>query len=141
MAAATAVGLHSFQAKTIVFIALLIFRIINSQLVQTFFQPDEYFQALEPAWQIAFGPDSGAWITWVRSHNLTSRQEQHTIEQIFRNGEKAFAPRCTPIYLQPHTKPSPRSANWSKQMSNSAPPLSLQHQDCCKLSGQREWIY
>ncbi|KAF2209071.1 glycosyltransferase family 22 protein [Cercospora zeae-maydis SCOH1-5] len=64
MAVSSTVGLHSFQAKTIIFVALLIFRIINSQLVQTFFQPDEYFQALEPAWRIAFGPDSGAWITW-----------------------------------------------------------------------------
>jgi hypothetical protein len=33
--------------------------------VKTFFQPDEYFQSLEPAWQIAFGEDQGAWITWV----------------------------------------------------------------------------
>lgn len=41
------------------------FRLINALLVATFFQPDEYFQALDPAWQIAFGSDSGAWITWV----------------------------------------------------------------------------
>lgn len=45
---------------------LLLFRCINAGLVWTFFQPDEYFQSLEPAWQMAFGPDSGAWITWVR---------------------------------------------------------------------------
>ena len=44
---------------------MLAFRFINALLVQTFFQPDEYFQSLEPAWQIAFGADSGAWITWV----------------------------------------------------------------------------
>jgi hypothetical protein len=45
---------------------LVVFRIINALCVSTFFQPDEYFQALEPAWQIAFGRQSGAWITWVR---------------------------------------------------------------------------
>jgi phosphatidylinositol glycan class B len=44
---------------------LLLFRFINALCVRTFFQPDEYFQALEPAWSIAFGGDSGAWLTWV----------------------------------------------------------------------------
>lgn len=48
-----------------VFLALFAFRLINAYFVQTFFQPDEYFQSLEPAWDIAFGPDSGAWLTWV----------------------------------------------------------------------------
>jgi GPI mannosyltransferase 3 len=41
------------------------FRLINTFLIRTFFQPDEYFQSLEPAWQRAFGPDSGAFTTWV----------------------------------------------------------------------------
>lgn len=46
---------------------LLVLRLINATLVWTFFQPDEFFQSLEPAWAAAFGPDSGAYITWVRS--------------------------------------------------------------------------
>lgn len=46
---------------------LIAFRILNALSIRTFFQPDEYFQSLEPAWQIAFGADSGAWITWVRA--------------------------------------------------------------------------
>jgi hypothetical protein len=46
--------------------AILAVRLINAFWVVTFFQPDEFFQALEPAWQLAFGPGSGAWITWVR---------------------------------------------------------------------------
>ena len=41
-------------------------RLFNAVTVGTFFQPDEYFQALEPAWQLAFGEKSGAWMTWVR---------------------------------------------------------------------------
>lgn len=49
----------------LVFSALLAFRIVNALTIKTFFQPDEYFQALEPAWKIAFGGESGAWITWV----------------------------------------------------------------------------
>ncbi|KAK4106753.1 glycosyltransferase family 22 protein [Parathielavia hyrcaniae] len=51
---------------------LLVFRFINALCVRTFFQPDEYFQALEPAWSIAFGPDSGAWLTWEWQHQLRS---------------------------------------------------------------------
>ena len=48
-----------------VFLFLLAFRVLNALCVRTFFQPDEYFQALEPAWRMAFGEESGAWITWV----------------------------------------------------------------------------
>ena len=44
---------------------LLALRITNALSIKTFFQPDEYFQSLDPAWQIAFGAESGAWITWV----------------------------------------------------------------------------
>jgi phosphatidylinositol glycan class B len=47
------------------FLAILVFRLANALSLRTFFQPDEYFQALEPAWRLAFGPDAGAWITWV----------------------------------------------------------------------------
>ncbi len=43
-----------------VFAFLLTLRVANALSVQTFFQPDEYFQSLEPASQIAFGSDSGA---------------------------------------------------------------------------------
>lgn len=50
--------------------ALLVFRFINALCVRTFFQPDEYFQALEPAWSIAFGRESGAWLTWVNKYSL-----------------------------------------------------------------------
>ena len=49
----------------IIFVSLLAFRIFNALAIRTFFQPDEYYQALEPAWKLAAGPDSGAWITWV----------------------------------------------------------------------------
>lgn len=48
-----------------VFLVLVAFRIFNALTLRTFFQPDEYYQSLEPAWQLAFGPDSGAWLTWV----------------------------------------------------------------------------
>ena len=45
--------------------SIFIIRLINAWWIATFFQPDEYFQALEPAWNLAFGDRSGAWLTWV----------------------------------------------------------------------------
>jgi phosphatidylinositol glycan class B len=48
-----------------VFLLLLAYRILNALTIKTFFQPDEYYQSLEPAWRLAFGAESGAWITWV----------------------------------------------------------------------------
>ncbi|KIV95296.1 hypothetical protein PV10_02968 [Exophiala mesophila] len=55
-----------------VFAFLIALRLVNSLTIQTFFQPDEYFQALEPAWQLAFGNDAGAWITWEWKEHLRS---------------------------------------------------------------------
>ncbi|KAK3357218.1 glycosyltransferase family 22 protein [Lasiosphaeria hispida] len=59
------------QAKDILSV-LLVLRFVNAISVRTFFQPDEYYQALEPAWSIAFGTDSGAWLTWEWQHQLRS---------------------------------------------------------------------
>jgi phosphatidylinositol glycan class B len=58
------------QAASDRWLVLLVFRFINVLCVTTFFQPDEYFQSLEPAWQMAFGSQSGAWITWVCVNSL-----------------------------------------------------------------------
>ncbi|KAL5336602.1 Alg9-like mannosyltransferase family-domain-containing protein [Aspergillus crustosus] len=55
-----------------VFLYLLGFRLVNALVVRTFFQPDEFFQSLEPAWQQAFGKSQGAWITWEWNHQLRS---------------------------------------------------------------------
>ncbi|KAN0068426.1 Alg9-like mannosyltransferase family domain containing protein [Elaphomyces granulatus] len=55
-----------------ILLLLIAFRILNALCLSTFFQPDEFFQSLEPAWQIVWGPDSGAWITWEWRHQLRS---------------------------------------------------------------------
>ncbi|KZM20058.1 glycosylphosphatidylinositol anchor biosynthesis [Ascochyta rabiei] len=47
-----------------VFALLLAFRTVNALTLRTFFQPDEFFQSLEPAWRLAMGGASNAWITW-----------------------------------------------------------------------------
>ncbi|TDZ61676.1 GPI mannosyltransferase 3 [Colletotrichum trifolii] len=58
--------------KPSVFRNLVVIRLLNAWWVLTFFQPDEYFQALEPAWRMAFGEGSGAWITWEWQYQLRS---------------------------------------------------------------------
>lgn len=73
----------------------LVFRFINALCVRTFFQPDEYFQALDPAWSIAFGGQSGAWLTWVNMPQLEDfspySQPAYTVH---RNGNISCARRC-----------------------------------------------
>ncbi|KAF7591183.1 glycosylphosphatidylinositol anchor biosynthesis [Aspergillus hancockii] len=55
-----------------VILFLIAFRLVNAVSLRTFFQPDEFFQSLEPAWQTAFGENHGAWITWEWRHHLRS---------------------------------------------------------------------
>jgi phosphatidylinositol glycan class B len=59
-------AVHAATSRDVL-LFLAAFRILNALSIRTFFQPDEFFQSLEPAWQMAFGRDSGAWITWVLS--------------------------------------------------------------------------
>ena len=56
-----------------VFVLLLALRIVNAWTTRSFFQPDEFFQSLEPAWQLAFGPSANAYITWVNPPSAIPR--------------------------------------------------------------------
>ncbi|KAL2822779.1 Alg9-like mannosyltransferase family-domain-containing protein [Aspergillus cavernicola] len=60
------------STSTNILLFLIAFRLLNSLTVRTFFQPDEFFQSLEPAWKIAFGENQGPWITWEWEHQLRS---------------------------------------------------------------------
>ena len=40
---------------------LLLLRIFNALTIKTFFQPDEYYQSLEPAWKLVFGYGELTW--------------------------------------------------------------------------------
>ena len=64
-------GVKEVSIAQDILLFLVAFRILNALSIRTFFQPDEYFQSLEPAWRMAFGADSGAWITWVCKHTTT----------------------------------------------------------------------
>lgn len=44
-----------------IFVALVCIRVFNALTVQTFFQPDEYYQSLEPAWKVVYGYGETTW--------------------------------------------------------------------------------
>ncbi|KFY88459.1 hypothetical protein V498_06787 [Pseudogymnoascus sp. VKM F-4517 (FW-2822)] len=50
---------YEYQRRDMMYL-LVILRFVNAITIRTFFQPDEYFQSLEPAWEMAFGASSGA---------------------------------------------------------------------------------
>jgi phosphatidylinositol glycan class B len=60
----------SLSAKKLV-LSLFLFRTINALLVQTFFQPDEYWQSLEIAHRIVFGYGYETW-EWRSSSPVRS---------------------------------------------------------------------
>lgn len=65
MPSARRVAPSSWLSPSTTLLFLIAFRLANALSLRTFFQPDEFFQSLEPAWQIVFGKDQGAWVTWV----------------------------------------------------------------------------
>ncbi|KAH7389497.1 Alg9-like mannosyltransferase family-domain-containing protein [Phaeosphaeria sp. MPI-PUGE-AT-0046c] len=67
-----------------IFALLLAFRIVNALTLRTFFQPDEFFQSLEPAWQLAFGGTSRAWITWEWRTHLRSSLHPALFAAVYR---------------------------------------------------------
>ncbi|KAJ2906835.1 hypothetical protein MKZ38_010333 [Zalerion maritima] len=52
------------SSQTTILLALIALRLFNALTIRTFFQPDEYFQALEPAWLMAFGYETSPYVTW-----------------------------------------------------------------------------
>lgn len=44
-----------------ILLGLLCIRIFNALTINTFFQPDEYYQSLEPAWKLVFGYGETTW--------------------------------------------------------------------------------
>ncbi|KAF2736350.1 hypothetical protein EJ04DRAFT_511164 [Polyplosphaeria fusca] len=73
---------------------LLALRIVNALSLTTFFQPDEFFQSLEPAWQLAFGRASNAWITWEWAAQLRSSLHPHLFAGVYLVAAK-IAALCT----------------------------------------------
>ncbi|KAI4129680.1 MAG: hypothetical protein LQ347_003683 [Umbilicaria vellea] len=75
---------HDAATSQDILLFLIAFRILNALSIRTFFQPDEYFQSLEPAWEMAFGADSGAWITWEWKHRLRSAIHPAMFAAVYR---------------------------------------------------------
>ncbi|KAK4068966.1 CAZyme family GT22 [Trichoderma harzianum] len=72
---------------------IFIIRLVNAWYLATFFQPDEFFQALEPAWRLAFGANSGAWMTWEWHHQLRS-----SLHPLLFSGAYMAADRLSAIF-------------------------------------------
>ncbi|KAH7349975.1 Alg9-like mannosyltransferase [Plectosphaerella cucumerina] len=84
---------------TTVFRLLLALRAFNAYWLCTFFQPDEYFQSLEPAWRMAFGDHAGAWVTWEWTHQLRSSLHPALFAAAYRVAD--MAARLLPSSLRP----------------------------------------
>jgi phosphatidylinositol glycan class B len=54
------------ESKALVLFSLCVFRLINALLIQTQFDPDEYWQTLEPAYCHAFGSSCAQTWEWTR---------------------------------------------------------------------------
>ncbi|KAJ5671587.1 GPI mannosyltransferase [Penicillium longicatenatum] len=81
--------------------SLIAFRLINALTIRTFFQPDEFFQSLEPAWQIALGTgvdnkDQGAWMTWEWKHQLRSSLHPLLFAAIYKVTDSIASVLCAP---------------------------------------------
>jgi len=97
----------SEQRSRDVLVMLLAIRTLNAFTLGTFFQPDEFYQALEPAWALAFGPQSGAWLTWVCIYSVLCtdiRTDNHT----------GVDPSTTLVCLSRLTRPPIPPRLWSK---------------------------
>ena len=64
------------QSEFIVFLCLLFFRIVNAWMVKTHFDPDEYWQVLEPARLLVYGQ---GWLTWEWAPTVALRSWVHPI--------------------------------------------------------------
>lgn len=62
-------SLHEAIPNALILFYLVILRVINALTINTFFQPDEYFQSLEPAHQFTYGFGD---VTWEWTSNLRS---------------------------------------------------------------------
>lgn len=89
----------TIPSDSTVLVALIAFRLLNALVVRTFFQPDEFYQSLEPAWQLAFGQGQGAWLTWVSLFLVSGGG--YDILTAIRNGETNCARRCIRCSLLP----------------------------------------
>lgn len=61
--------LHTNELPIYIFLLIFVFRILNALSIKTYFQPDEYYQSLEPAHNLAF---SYGYITWEWKEKLRS---------------------------------------------------------------------
>lgn len=87
------------QQGSLHFRHILLLRLVNALTMATFFQPDEYFQALEPAYKVAFGTESNTWVTWVRNLSLVQINIQNIDSNVAIGMETSATIKLTPFAL------------------------------------------
>lgn len=136
---------HDTRRKTAVstshvLLLLVAFRTANALATSTFFQPDEYFQSLEPAWQLAFGNGSGAWITWVTLRLSRCSSCLLQAHQYCRTGGASCARRFIRASLPQCTLLLRQLLKHATSRSPCAPSSWSTHQRLRRRCLQRAWI-
>ncbi|RPA94437.1 hypothetical protein L873DRAFT_1701069 [Choiromyces venosus 120613-1] len=73
-----------FSSTSLIFFTILSFRLLNALTVRTFFQPDECFQSLEPAWKMVY--DEG-WLTWEWRNQLRSIAHPALFAAVYKSAD------------------------------------------------------
>jgi GPI mannosyltransferase 3 len=60
------------RTNLLILLGCLLFRALNSLLIQTFYSPDEYWQSLEVAHQYVFNFPGHETLTWEWHHKIRS---------------------------------------------------------------------
>lgn len=69
------------------FLGFILFRVLNVSVTQTFFQPDEYWQSLEPAHELAYGY---GYLTWEWREGLRSAAHPMFFSIFYRIASDGF---------------------------------------------------
>lgn len=71
------------KREALLFCFLVVFRVFNALCISTFFQPDEYWQSLEPAHKLVYGY---GWLTWEWKEHLRSAAHPLLFALIYKLG-------------------------------------------------------
>jgi len=100
-----------------IFCIILVYRIINALTIQTQFDPDEYWQTLEPAYCLAFPSEYNCAYTWewTRRRNLESRDLTNIgwIEDALHGPIRSYVPTLPTYFLYSLLRAFHLDTTWS----------------------------
>ena len=75
-----------------VFLGLCAFRMLNAALIRTQFDPDEYWQTLEPAYCLTFTDDDSCFYTWEWTRRAASTSNITLVEKLLQGPVRSYLP-------------------------------------------------